>query len=491
MNPVGNGNGNLKHAQRSIKFEVYDDQGKVVLTKEGGVNFNAQAGNFTGTLALDSLPGNSYTLRVKTNQHLRVKVPGIYTLEGTTTQLPPVYLVSGDINNDNTLNILDYNILIGCYEEVGPAVNCIPNNKVLSDLTDDGTVNGFDYNLFLREISTRRGEEDGPAISPTKTPTPTATRTPTPTKTPTPTATRTPTPAPVTTTGWPNATNTGYKNAPGYTGGLTTFSGSIQSGQTYRFMYFPNGVSISKGVTNVTFFGCRFTSNAVDNANVTTAGDNITFDYSTFEPKVAAGASPSTVAYNAGYQYAINQTAPGKITADHSDFWGWGNGIQFYWSSKDKPLTVRNSWFHHARDDGNDIDHTDAILANDGINISYVVIDHNTIVSVGNTNGLALQYDGHNYDHITVTNNYFSGFAYTVNVGGDGHITNLTFTGNTFGTDIKPGYGPLYGWRGGGSGNTWRNNKWRVAPGTTWSTASNDGKYWTPNGVSSTDYTGN
>ena len=296
---------------------------------------------------------------------------------------------------------------------------------------------------------------------------------------------------------WPNASNTGYKNAPGYPGSLATFSGSVQSNTTYSFKYFPGGLDIPPGVNNVTFIGCRFTSNSTDNANVTIIGDNITFNYSTFEPKPEKDSAPP-VTFSNGYQYAINQAERngvhgGKITVDHSDFWGWGNGIQFYWSSQSKPLIVKNSWFHDAREDGEismgrTIDHTDAILSNDGSNQSYIVIDHNTIVSLGNTNGLALQYDGHSYDHVTVTNNYFSGFSYTVNIGGDGHLTNSIFTDNTFGTDLRPVYGPLYGW--GGSNNTWRRNKWHIAPGTTWSAASNDGKFWTPNGISSTDYGG-
>ncbi|HEX3081827.1 MAG TPA: hypothetical protein VHQ86_01095 [Candidatus Saccharimonadia bacterium] len=316
--------------------------------------------------------------------------------------------------------------------------------------------------------------------------------TPSPTPTPTPTATPAPTPMP---SGWPGATNTGYKNAPGYPGSLTSFTGTIQSNTTYSFKLFAGGAYIPAGVTNVTFFGCRFTSNAVADANVTVAGDNITFNYSTFEPSQVS--APPT-AYNKGYQYAINQTANSKITVDHSNLWGWGNGIQFYWSSQAKPLTVKNSWFHDARDDGGDIDHTDAILANDG-GLSYMVFDHNTIASVGNTNGLALQYDGHSYDHVTVTNNYFSGFGFTMNIGGGGHLSSSVVTDNTWGTDFQQGYGPLYGW--GGSGNTWRRNKVHFVTGSHvyidgehhagLITAGDEGKYLLPsNTISTNDYSG-
>lgn len=285
---------------------------------------------------------------------------------------------------------------------------------------------------------------------------------------------------------WPNASNTGYKNAPGYPGQLTTFTGTIQSGQTYRFYNFPSGLSVPTGVNNVTFVGCRFASNALVDANVSVYGDNIKFDYSTFEPSVVA-APPAT--YNQGYQYGIDQRgAQGQITIDHSDFWGWGNAIQFGGSSQAKPFVVRNSWFHDARDDGG-IDHTDAILENYG-GPSYMVFDHNTIVSVGNTNGLALQNgDKTGYKNVIVTNNYFSGLGYTINMCGYFQgCSNITFTDNVFGTDIKPVWGPLYGWED-GAGNLWRRNKWRVAPNGYYQNSADDGKYWWPDGtLNSSDY---
>jgi hypothetical protein len=212
-----------------------------------------------------------------------------------------------------------------------------------------------------------------------------------------------------------------------------------------------------------------------------------TFSYSTFEPSNDADSKPPTP-YSQGYQYGIDQRYDGKLTIDHSDFWGWGNGIQIGYSSQAKPLTVKDSWFHDARDDGN-IDHTDAILENyGGSGFSYMTFDHNTIVSVGNTNGLALQNgDKGGYDHLTVTNNYFSGFGYTVNIGGSGRISNSLFTGNTYGTDIKPTYGPLYDWSSDGTNNLWRNNKWHVPSGG-WGNPAHDGWYWIPDGSDASNY---
>src|SRR5580704_16693842 len=103
--------------------------------------------------------------------------------------------------------------------------------------------------------------------------------------------------------GWPDAISTGYQNAPGYPGKLTTYSavangtecsGPIESGKTYQYCYFPNGLEIgSVGVVgtpaNVTFYGCLFETgfNGVGGSQSITKytnGNNISFSYSTFQP---------------------------------------------------------------------------------------------------------------------------------------------------------------------------------------------------------------
>ena len=299
---------------------------------------------------------------------------------------------------------------------------------------------------------------------------------------------------------WPDATNTGYVNAPGYPGSLATFSGSIQSNTTYSFQNFTSGAGIGSSSvhpTNVTFIGCRFASNAVADANVACYGDNVTFQYCTFEP--SADPTPP-VTYANGYQYGIDQRYNGAMTVDHCNFWGWGNGIQWSFSSQAKPVIVRDSWFHDARDDGG-VDHTDAILENYGGSINdhaYAVFHHNTMSSVGNTNGLALQ--GNSYFNITITHNYLSGFGYTLNAGSDGSGNqNVVVTDNVFSDEIQPGIGFLYGWSD-GNGNLWRRNTLHLPNAPGWSnngawgaaiTQADEGKYYYPDGTAhSVDYAG-
>ena len=76
---------------------------------------------------------------------------------GQENSIAPATLVAGDINNDNTLSILDYNIFIGCYTDFLAATSCTPEQQVATDLNDDGVVNEDDYNLFLRELAAQQG----------------------------------------------------------------------------------------------------------------------------------------------------------------------------------------------------------------------------------------------------------------------------------------------------------------------------------------------
>nr|MBA3724425.1 hypothetical protein [Candidatus Levybacteria bacterium] len=132
----------------------------VVATKSGTIRFNTTSGMYEGTIDLGTgITQGVYQIKVKSDQYLRSRVPGIHTLtKETINVLPEAVLIAGDINNDNRLNILDYNILEGCYSDLLPAKDCTTTNQALADLNDDSKADQVDYNLFLKEISNRVGE---------------------------------------------------------------------------------------------------------------------------------------------------------------------------------------------------------------------------------------------------------------------------------------------------------------------------------------------
>lgn len=347
--------------------------------------------------------------------------------------------------------------------------------------------------------STSTSTTIGSTVPPTTTTLPGTTTTlpSTTTSTTAPPSTTTTVPAP---SGFPNASNTGYRHAPNCPNGLTsTFSGTVQSNTTYNCVNFPGGAwagSSSTPVINVTFYGCLFKS--AGSILLGLFGDNIAVDYSSFEPNAAA--PPTTFAQS--YQYGIEAdgsyyTHVGKLTVSHSDFWGFGNAIDVTGSTQAAPHVFKDNWIHDASADGGSY-HTDGIgtLSGSGVG-SYVVIDHNTIESAGNTNGLAFQQG--TYDHFTIKNNLFGGFGYTIALWAPATYT--TFTDNTFSTFLKPTFGPLYSTTFATStGSTWRRNKWLVPAGAAWGNPAHSGWYWLPTGganttsdngyVSQTDFAG-
>jgi hypothetical protein len=297
--------------------------------------------------------------------------------------------------------------------------------------------------------------------------------------------------------GFPGSTTTGYRNAPGYTGSLADGTGTtVTSSTTYNHLDFPGGLSIGTSgspVTSVTFSGCRFHGGSQQSL-VQLHGDGITFSYCSVEPAVSA----PPVTYANSYEYGIQgdggySTSIGALTVQYCDIWGFGDAISTTGSTQAKPHVFQYNWIHDAAADGG-IYHTDGIgdLASGTTYDSYVVISGNTIMSAGNTQGIA--YEGGaspgNFDHFQVTNNLISGWGYSLNVygGSGGSTAYMDISGNTFSTLLLPVYGPLYnsaGLSGYSAPWQWRYNRWYVPPGAAWGHPAYSGYYWLPGTTSS------
>lgn len=297
---------------------------------------------------------------------------------------------------------------------------------------------------------------------------------------------------------WPDSTNTGYQNAPDYPGQLTdfpqnrsgyTYLDESYDGQTIRFRHFhgkvmigSTGGSTPSGVAHITFYGCLFEGTLPEDLLVydfTTVQS--TYQYSTFKPE---GVTAPPVSCDQSYEISVNQSNTQAITMDHCDIWG-GAGIQFGASSQERPLVFTNNYIHDEADPDNEGGcnyHHDGIGPCSEGGISYVTIDHNTIASRGNTNGIALQ-GNQPYDHISITNNYISGWGYAVSIGAGetaASDTNVTVTGNVFSGEFPALYGPLYGGIPPGPGSVWQDNRYQVRSGDAWGDPASNGQYWWP-----------
>lgn len=149
-----------KHPTRSLALLFYDEQNNLKYTKLGSVTYDGESGNFKGSVNIsDGIAEGRYYVKTKIDQYL-LKTPPIILLHiGEENTVTRYTMITGDINGDNHLSLLDYNILANCYSDIkSKSDTCSAEDAVLSDLNDDGLVNQFDYNLFVRELPKQEGD---------------------------------------------------------------------------------------------------------------------------------------------------------------------------------------------------------------------------------------------------------------------------------------------------------------------------------------------
>ncbi len=154
-------NKNPLHTTQLARAFIYNSANQLISSTSGEIKYSSASGNYTGRITTQKpIPQGSYNIRVGTVRHLVRRIPGIQNIVTTgDNPLPAIHLVTGDVDDNNVLNILDYNILIGCYSDLLPAVSCNGRaNEEASDGNDDGSVDQTDYNLFLREIANQPGD---------------------------------------------------------------------------------------------------------------------------------------------------------------------------------------------------------------------------------------------------------------------------------------------------------------------------------------------
>lgn len=144
--------------QRSFRMQIFDSTGTLITTNDSTGTYNSTIGGYQVTHDLGSgFTTGTYTVKVKTTGFLQRQVPGFLTItQNQTQQLAALTLVSGDLNDDNKLSLLDYNILRSCYGST-PDPSCTTVQRKESDMNDDGSVDIGDLNLFLREMSVQYG----------------------------------------------------------------------------------------------------------------------------------------------------------------------------------------------------------------------------------------------------------------------------------------------------------------------------------------------
>jgi hypothetical protein len=149
------------HFAPPFKVNLYSSSGSLVKQATGLLVYDKTSGTFRGGINMgSSVPAGSYVVKVVSQNRLIKRVPGILQMQTASKVTAPAFaMVSGDINGDNVLNILDYNLLMNCYTDIGPASeNCKKTSSINPDINEDDFINFGDYNLFVREVSVQHGD---------------------------------------------------------------------------------------------------------------------------------------------------------------------------------------------------------------------------------------------------------------------------------------------------------------------------------------------
>jgi hypothetical protein len=162
---------NPLHTRRPMRIQMLDSSGNVVYDSRFSITATVTPGTdrYQATAQLpspspidsnlESWSGSSpasYTLVVQlatTPGDTRgLTLPSAKTVsitQAAANTAPDILLFAGDINGDGYVNDQDYQLLLQCFNDLGPP-KCDPGLAATTDLDDDGQVNGTDYNELLR-----------------------------------------------------------------------------------------------------------------------------------------------------------------------------------------------------------------------------------------------------------------------------------------------------------------------------------------------------
>lgn len=104
---------------------------------------------FAANIPISGLLQNKFFLLIRKDNLI---ARTFFTIDSSgSITVPTTTLVFGDINTDNDISILDYNILIGCFGKLATAAGCS-----VSNLDSNGKIDVIDYNTWLKGLATWR-----------------------------------------------------------------------------------------------------------------------------------------------------------------------------------------------------------------------------------------------------------------------------------------------------------------------------------------------
>lgn len=147
-------NKNPVRTQRPAQIQLVGAANSAPINASGTLTFNGS--EYAGYVIIPNVAPGNYQIKVRLDGTLYKVIPGVFNLsDKQSVNTPTVKLVTGDFNQDQVLDLLDYNIMLACVQKK-PA--CSQAMQILSDLNSDGKITEADYSIFIRQFDIREGD---------------------------------------------------------------------------------------------------------------------------------------------------------------------------------------------------------------------------------------------------------------------------------------------------------------------------------------------
>jgi hypothetical protein len=150
------------HPQRTATLKLYDNTSANIKTVDAIMTYVPQSSSYFGQFPLGTtFPTGVYTAKIKVNNALYRSLVGSMQITGGVTNASTIWtgtprnLISGDLNNDNTLGIIDWTYMIACVKNEAACTSAI---RGLADLNDNGSVDEIDVQILQRGFALRDGD---------------------------------------------------------------------------------------------------------------------------------------------------------------------------------------------------------------------------------------------------------------------------------------------------------------------------------------------
>ncbi len=139
---------------RQVQIQLTKSESTTPITATGMLAFNGN--EYVGYVVVPSATAGNYQIKARLNNTLYKVIPGIYALQdASSVNTTTVALNSGDVNQDNKIDLYDYNSMIGCIQQ---KPSCTQILKALTDLNSNRVTNAADYNIFITQLRFREGD---------------------------------------------------------------------------------------------------------------------------------------------------------------------------------------------------------------------------------------------------------------------------------------------------------------------------------------------